>query len=316
MGMTYAQYVTHAHANQPTEWDNSMEATWLVIDCPYLCRRAQYSMGAMQHRGRPVGVIFGFIAEVLRCCEYFGTRYVVHCWDQGPSKRAKLYPPYKANRKPAPPTSATGQRLARQAEHEYRAQVATLISDVLPLLGCEAVLRVPGYEADDLIARICLDIPAAWPTDTMIIISADHDLYQCLAPQVSIWAPNTRKLLTYQWFIETHGIQPHKWADVKALAGCSGDNVAGIAGIGEKTAVKYLRGYGIPANTRTRIEKNAATWLRNLSLVSLPLSGTPDCHLQRAPWPAVVGLQCDEADRRWGIGELLSGNDRRQTRRR
>jgi len=95
--------------------------------------------------------------------------------------------------------------------------------------------------------------------------------------RVSMWNPQKKQAITAESFGREWGIDPTMWADVKAIAGCSTDNVQGVKGVGEKTAVKFLTG-GLGPDTKafdriTSIDGNDV-WERNLHLTRLPFKGT------------------------------------------
>jgi len=137
-----------------------------------------------------------------------------------------------------------------------------------------------GYEADDIIASLTQTIPT---TSEVVIISSDHDLFQCIKSNVCMHNPSTGKILTLQGFKKLYGITPQEFTMVKALAGCSTDNIAGIPGVGEKTAIKYLKGE-LKDTTKAfqKIVSAEAVQIRkrNMSLVQLPYEGVNKFHLR------------------------------------
>ena len=142
------------------------------------------------------------------------------------------------------------------------------------------MLKQKGHEADDVIASIVRN--ASRPgqgNNHHTIVSADHDLYQLLRPTCQMWNPNSagKGMMTAGKFHAEYGISPREWPTVKAMAGCSSDEVPGIKGVGEKTAIRFLN-HELPASHKTyaRIKGNAATRLveANMALVRLPFRGT------------------------------------------
>lgn len=145
---------------------------------------------------------------------------------QGPHFRHELYAEYKANRPPAP------EELKQQFE-----PVKTMLSR----LGVH--VEVSEYaEADDYIASLAKKYSAERP---VVIIGMDKDLKQCLNENVVMWDPASReeKIVTMQSFTAETGLQPAQWPDVQALIGDSSDNIPGIKGIGEKTAIKLFQDF-------------------------------------------------------------------------
>ena len=145
---------------------------------------------------------------------------------KGPHFRHELFPLYKANRRAAP------EDLIRQLEPIRRFMEAI----GLPVKVSE------GCEADDCIASLAARFVAERP---VVIVGADKDLKQCLAPNVYLWDPAAKeeKLLSLRAFEEESGLTPARWPDMQALLGDSSDNIPGIPGIGPKTAGKILRDF-------------------------------------------------------------------------
>jgi 5'-3' exonuclease len=235
---------------------------WLVIDAPNLCWRMFHVMGQLRFGGEQTGVAYGALREWLRLFRSTDSTGTVWCFDRGAPERAKVYPGYKARRK----VRTEDEKVARSACGE---QIDRLEVD-LPRLGFSNVFGQDGYEADDLIASVVGDLPEG---DEAFVLSSDKDLWQLLAPNVRIIAG--KETLTLQKFTERYGIAPHRWADVKALSGCDSDDVEGVRGVGELTAVRYLKRELNPESAAFRkIREGRLTWERNLDLVSLPFPGT------------------------------------------
>lgn len=248
--------------------------SWLVLDCNFLCYRARYSTGELTHNGVPTGTTFGFLTSLVNLQEAFQADYVVFCFDLGEPKRKTLLPCYKANRhKPPKEVSEEEKEELEKASKNFRIEVKRIRKDTLPRMGYKNILSFPGYEADDWIAYACETIQKRWPEDEVIIVSADHDLYQCLSGQVRMYNPCAKQVVTLQGFKSKYGILPSNWALVKAISGCRGDNIPGIDGVGESTAIKFLLG-GLPKTSKKRksIELGSTVIERNIPLVSLPFA--------------------------------------------
>lgn len=258
-----------------------MNDTWLIIDTDYLCHRARWSMRDLSWQGAATGTIYGVLQTVLQLQERFQTDKVAFCFDSHVSKRQEIYPAYKANRKNRQPMTAEEERF----EKEFRRQVIKLRKEYLPEIGFRNIFWQQGYESDDLIARLAIDltIPRCFPEGTHydgVIVSADHDLYQCITGHVRLY--DFKGTMTLQRFKQEFGLVPCQWATVKSIAGCSTDNVQGIKGVGEKTAVKYLRGLLKPTSKAFRaIEAGKTIIERNKKLTRLPLHGAGIPKLQK-----------------------------------
>lgn len=238
---------------------------WLAIDVSYLAWRAYHSTGSLDN-----GVAFGFLREVRSLCNRFVPAKTVFAFDVGRSKRAKLYPDYKRK----------GIRTEQQqlASLQVMTAIDSLHLHYLPELGFTNLFYQEGYEADDIIASVVQNKPGG--TD-VVIVSADKDLYQLLHSEdggndISIWHPQTKKFVTEISFIKEYGVSPRSWPTVKAIAGCTSDNIKGVKGVGEKTAIKFLNG-SLGWNRYEAIHDNHDEILERLKLVKLPFEGTNPC---------------------------------------
>ncbi len=249
-----------------------MKAPWLIVDVSSLCYRFFRVMPELTYGDIKRTLIFGFIRQVGELQDLFRTQRVVFCFDVGQSKRCDIFPAYKAERRAArfrdEETQRTRDLLDQQIDH--------LRKRYLPAIGYNNVFGIQGYEADDLIASIALNVRSA------IIVSTDRDFYQLLSPGVRQWLPDRQRMMTERRFREKYKIDPKFWAMVKALTGCDTDEVPGIEGVGEPTAIKYLRGE-LPTTYKVfaRIQSPEGRTIteRNRQLVKLPLYGTPKLQL-------------------------------------
>ena len=129
-----------------------------------------------------------------------------------------------------------------------------------------------GYECDDVIASIVQN--SLSDKDQAVIVSADKDFRQLVKHNVMLYNPNSHKRTTMQSFYAEFGVLPKKWAQVLTLSGCRTDNVQGVAGIGDATALKYIRGELKESSKAFQSIKAFKHRKRNRSLVRLPLDGT------------------------------------------
>lgn len=249
--------------------------TWLLFDTNFLCYRAHYSTGQLRYNRDPTGVLYG----VFRAAKDLQDRFQAHastlwCFDHGKSLREQELVGYKSTRR--------RKKLTDEEEADmvgFKAQVKRLKKDYLPRVGYQ-VFYSKGYEADDVIASLTellvfknatVDNP-----DRIVIVSADKDLYQLLRPNVTMFNPNKDREFTHRDFVDEYGIGPKAWATVKAMAGCSTDDIPGIPGVGEKTAIKFLRAE-LPktSNAYRLIRAGASLVPKNLRFVKLPFEGCP-----------------------------------------
>ena len=242
-----------------------MNQPLLVLDSHYLAHRAFHAAGRLSHKGSATGVIFGFLKSIAGFKDQFDTDRVAFCFEHPHLFRRDVFPDYKIKR--------ISKELTKQEAKDrimFRRQIEDLRERLLPKIGFKNVFCFEGMESDDIMAAIARDMPQ---DEEAILITSDADLFQCLRPNVSIYSPQKQKLLTETWFVREYGIRPHTWAKVKAMAGCSGDGVPGIYGVGEVTALKYVRGEALHTSKAEAIAKGKAVVLRNRPLVQLPYVG-------------------------------------------
>lgn len=245
--------------------------TYLLLDCSYLCRRAMYSRGHLGAGDTRTGTIYGFLQDLLTLEETWGTDDFVFCFDSRHSKRKKLFPQYKQRRH-------TKERTEKEKEEEkqFHKQVRKLRKKILPFLGFNNILQAKGYEADDLIASVCANLKQG---EEAIIVSSDEDFYQLLKQDsVCCFNPYKSTTTTQEAFEKEHKIKPADWIKVKAIAGCTSDEIPGVDGVGQKTAIRYLLGELKPdsvAYNKIVAPESQHVIYRNGKLVALPFPKTP-----------------------------------------
>ena len=253
-----------------------MSRKYLLLDSPYLCHRMKHAMGDLSFKGSATGIIYGFLKSLSGFQDLFNTSNFVFCWDSRTNKRKEIYPEYKANREQEEYTEE--ETIFHRA---FQKQMKKLRTTYLPTIGFRNIFIQKGYESDDIIASIAQY--SIREEDEAIIITSDKDLYQCIRPNVSFYNPQTGKILTLQGFKKQYGIHPIRWSMVITLAGCATDNVKGIKGVGEKTAIKYMLGN---LNPKTKVYEKivspgVAALNRSQLLVTLPFEGTNIFKLRR-----------------------------------
>jgi DNA polymerase-1 len=188
-------------------------------------------------RGENTSVAWGITNFLMRLAEQYRPDYVAWVHDAGTTFRHERYPQYKATR----------EKLDAELQQDFDRS----------LLRVEALLeafRVPlvavdGYEADDVIATLAERGVAAGLD--VVIVSGDKDFYQLVGPHVGLLNPGRggpaaveEQVVTAANAAERLGVPPEQTVDFLSLVGDSADNVPGIRGVGEKTAVKLLQQYG------------------------------------------------------------------------
>ena len=201
----------------------------VLIDGNSLINRAFYAMPLLTTKdGTPTNALYGFMNMFFKMLDYEKPKYVAVAFDlKAPTFRHKIYADYKGTRKPMP--------------EELRPQIP-LLKEVLNLMGVHTIEK-EGSEADDIIGTIAksTDIPT-------IIITGDKDSFQLVDEQTEVHF--TRRGITEtevynaQNFTEKTGITPIQVIELKALMGDSSDNIPGVSGVGEKTALNLIQTYG------------------------------------------------------------------------
>jgi DNA polymerase I len=267
-----------------------MNNKWLILDCNFLCHRAKHATGGLSSGNTPTGVIYGFLKTVTALQESFNTDKVVFCWDSRFSKRKELYPDYK-NKRSKKYKEWTDEEA--EFEREFRKQMKDLRKYHLKKIGYRNIFCQKGLEGDDVMASVCKDLPSS---SEAIIITSDKDLLQCIKYNVSMNSLSKDGTMALQDFKIKYGITPREWGMLKAIAGCSTDEVAGVKGVGEITAIKYLKG---ELGEHTKAYKNIISpegveiYKRNRKLVILPFKGTrhfrlKEDELSKKGWKSVM----------------------------
>ena len=204
--------------------------TFLIVDGNSLMHRAFHALPLMDADGIYTNAIYGFLNMLLKVIKEEDVRYIAVCFDEhGPTFRHTAYPDYKAGRSATP--------------DELRQQFRT-IRELLTDIGVKWYTLM-GWEADDLLGTLSLKAEEAVRP---LLLTGDRDALQLVDGKTELMF--TRKgisetiLFTPARVHEEYGFGPEQVTDWKGLAGDSSDNIPGIPGIGDKTAVKLLQKYG------------------------------------------------------------------------
>lgn len=182
--------------------------------------------------GVPTGGVFGFATMALELIKKLQPDYVCVAWDKPKTnirKRVEMYPQYKAGRKPAPP--------------DFYTQIP-ILHDLLDAFGWP-LYELDDYEADDIMGT--LSVQARDKNVETLLITSDLDALQLINGHVKVYALKRgfSQIEEYhpESFEKKYGLEPEQFLDLKALKGDSSDNIPGVPGIGEKTAIELLREY-------------------------------------------------------------------------
>ena len=208
-----------------------MKDVFLLVDGNSLMHRAFHALPLMDADGVYTNAVYGFLSMLLKVIREEKVQYLAVCFDEhGPTFRHTVYAEYKAGRAATPP--------------ELRQQFET----ILGLLDDMGIRRfsMQGWEADDLLGT--LSLKGAEAGVSPLLLTGDRDALQLVGGGTELMF--TRKGIsetirfTPEKVYEEYGITPAQVTDWKGLAGDSSDNIPGVPGVGDKTAVKLLQEYG------------------------------------------------------------------------
>lgn len=205
----------------------------LIIDGNSILNRAYYGIRPLTAPdGTPTNAVYGFLNILLKHLDEESYDYLCVAFDvKEKTFRHKRYELYKAQRKPAP--------------EDFLVQLP-LMKEVLAAMNCMC-MELPGYEADDIIGTVSKICDQSGVECN--ILTGDKDDLQLISDNTTVKLVVTRMGRTTttdyhpEQFREKYGIEPSEFIDVKALMGDASDNIPGVAGVGEKTAMSLIQNY-------------------------------------------------------------------------
>lgn len=200
----------------------------LVDGSSYLFRafHAMSKSGLTNSKGEPTGAVFGVINMLRRLRSQYPQAHIAVVFDaKGKTFRHTLFPEYKSHRPP----------MAEELQVQIEPIHAIIKAMGLPLI-C-----VSGVEADDVIGTLATQ--ASTNKMDTLISTGDKDLTQLVNPYVTLVNTMTDTVLDRQGVIDKMGVPPERVIDLLALTGDTADNIPGVSGVGEKTALKWLSQY-------------------------------------------------------------------------
>lgn len=220
----------------------------VLIDGNSIINRAFYGiMGSKMlttQDGKYTNAVYGFLAILFKVLEDINPEYLMVAFDlKAPTARHKMYEGYKANRKGMP------NELAEQMP---------ILKDVLKAMNI-AIIEKEGYEADDILGTVAKKAEKEGLDVT--IVSGDRDTFQLTSENIKVRIPHTKvgktevDIFDEQAIIEKYGVTPKQLIEVKGLQGDSSDNIPGVPGIGEKTALELVKKYNSIENLYKTIEQ-------------------------------------------------------------
>ena len=223
----------------------------VLIDGNSIMNRAFYgimgSKALTTKDGKYTNAIYGFLAILFKLLEDEKPDYIGVTFDlKAPTARHKMYEGYKANRKGMP------TELAEQMP---------IIKDVLRAMNID-IIEKEGYEGDDIIGT--LSRYGEQKGLEVVILSGDRDTFQLATDNVRINIPRTKggktetEIFNRKKVKEVYGIEPKQLIEVKGLQGDTSDNIPGVPGIGEKTALSLVQKYETIDNLYAKLESGEA----------------------------------------------------------
>lgn len=208
-----------------------MEKRLFLIDGNSLINRAFYALPPLTNAsGEPTNAVYGLTMMLFRLKEDYNPDQILVTFDvSGPTFRHTQYEEYKANRKGMP--------------DDLRLQIPVM-KDLLDKLGIPR-LELQGYEADDLLGTMAKQ--GEREGYEVFIVTGDRDAFQLISPQTNVLFTKRgitdTELVNEETLLKSYGVTPKQVIDLKGLMGDSSDNIPGVPGVGEKTALKLLTSY-------------------------------------------------------------------------
>ena len=203
----------------------------LCIDGNSILNRAYYGIRMLTNRdGFPTNALFGMVNILSKQIEALEPDYAAIAYDlKAPTFRHRMYDAYKAGRRAMPDELAQQMPVSR---------------DFAAMLGLH-ILSHEGYEADDILGTLARMAEESGDC-TAYLLTGDRDALQLISPRVHVLLAGNNETtdMDEAAFTARYGITPDRFVDVKALMGDTSDNIPGVPGVGEKTALKLIAEYG------------------------------------------------------------------------
>ena len=222
-----------------------------LLDASSYIFRAFYAIPPLNHSaGLPTNAIFGFTNILLRFLKQYQPVYAAVALDAGRTTfRNRMFADYKGNRREPP--------AALLPQFPYFRQVLEGLN--LP------ILELPGYEADDIIATACATM--ADQDCEFVVVSGDKDLMQLVSERIRLLDSAKDRWIGAAEVKSKFGVVPDKVIQVMGLMGDAVDNIPGIKGIGEKTAIALIQQFETLENLFNRLDEVATLTLRGAARV-------------------------------------------------
>lgn len=238
-----------------------MEKRLFLIDGNSLINRAFYALPPLTNAaGQPTNAVYGLTNMLLRLMEDYSPDQILVAFDlSGPTFRHEQFEEYKAHRTGMP--------------DDLRSQIPVM-KELLDKMGIRRI-ELQGYEADDLLGTAAKQ--GEREGCKVFVVTGDRDAFQLISPQTAVLFTKRgiteTELVDEEKLLKDYGVTPSQVIDLKGLMGDSSDNIPGVPGIGEKTALKLLASYksieGVYANLgelKGKLKENLTNYERQAYL--------------------------------------------------
>ena len=207
----------------------------LLVDGNALVHRAYHALPPLTvpRTGEIVGAVYGFASMLIKAINELKPTHSAVAFDRkAPTFRHELFIEYKANRPPTPDELINQLGRVREVVKAFK----------IP------IFEMDGYEADDILGA--LSTQAARQNIETVIMTGDADMMQLVSPQIKVYYPrpggsfSDAMLYDEAAVRQKYGVEPVLIADLKALKGDTSDNIPGVPGVGDKTALKLVQQFG------------------------------------------------------------------------
>lgn len=215
----------------------------LIIDTFNFLHRAYHALPKTltDKDGNPTNAIYGVTSMLISVFEQIRPTHVLVALDsEKPTFRVEEFTGYKAHRKPM--------------EDDLAVQIPKVF-EIIEAFGLH-MIKIDGYEADDIIGTVATKFSKAG--NEVIIVSNDRDMWQLINKNTVVMMPTTKgptEWIGVREVIARLGFPPENLIDFKALRGDPSDNIPGVHGVGEKTALKLIKQYGTVEEIYHHIEE-------------------------------------------------------------
>lgn len=273
----------------------------LILDSNYICHAVFHSIPALTHNLAQTQVIFGFIKKLISVSRWIKPNNIVFAWDSKYSIRKEVYPKYKEQRAEFAKELTKAEKINKDLAYK---QMDLLRNIVLHDLGFVNSYDQYGYEADDIIASVIKNNCDC----EFIIASTDSDLYQLISDKCILYNPFTGAIMDFKKFKYEYGCPPSMWGEARSISGCNTDNVEGVKGVAEKTAIKYLFGELSENSKKYKDIKNHESITKiNRELIVLPMYGTKKIVIKNQE--KLSRIKFVKVCEKFGFKSLLSSNN-------